>query len=229
MKKISSLLTMLTAGLLVAQEAKKATPAKVQHPAVTTLIAWAESHQKGSKKEKVEIFSTEDKKALRTLGGAEDVEGEMMAFVLSKKAKLSFKAKPENPAAGMIFIEDRRFLPVKQEGKKWKGDLIAMMEGIKTSAMISTAEHDIVTFKSLLEMYRNIGGTYPSEKQGLSSLLRKPTTSPRPRRWVQTLDKEEALIDPWGNAYQYKLVEGKPVITSLGPDGKVSDDDVSNE
>ncbi len=78
-------------------------------------------------------------------------------------------------------------------------------------------------------MYKNLAGHYPTEQQGLESLVKKPDSPPRPRRWTQALDNVDSVNDPWGNPYQYKLIEGQPVITSLGPDGKVSEDDISNQ
>ena len=39
----------------------------------------------------------------------------------------------------------------------------------------------------------------------------------------------EDLIDPWGEPYRYQLVDGKPRLTSFGPDGRVSDDDLSSD
>ena len=92
---------------------------------------------------------------------------------------------------------------------------------------IGGVDYEITTFMTALERYRINAGHYPSDKQGLMALFKKPTTEPIPRRWVQIVAKIEAFKDPWGNPYRYQLTDGKPVISSLGPDGKVSEDDIS--
>jgi general secretion pathway protein G len=114
------------------------------------------------------------------------------------------------------------------------GGAIYSMGKIKDSAAISTADQDMKSFESNLEMYKNLGGMYPTTSQGLEALLKKPADSPRPRRWNQSLDDEEALFDPWGNKYKYeypgKQDPSRPEIISGGPDGEFgTDDDQSNQ
>jgi general secretion pathway protein G len=111
------------------------------------------------------------------------------------------------------------------------------VEGEKTvqeRAKVSTADQDMRSFESNLEQYKNIGGVYPSTSQGLEAFLKKPTDSPRPRRWIQTLKDEEALLDPWDTKYKYQYPGSKdpsrPEIISAGPDKSFGgDDDQSNQ
>lgn len=227
MRKFLFLLFAITsAPLLHAQEDKA--PGK-QHPAVAALISWAQS-ENGNKEEKKAFFTPQEIEMIETMGKSNE-RGirEFREFVLSGKDDLTFKQTQDKPNAGSLYIKGKRFLPVKLEDNQWKGDLVKMMKDVKAKAKLSMAEQDISFLKTALENYRIIGGTYPSEKQGLVALIEKPSTAPRPRRWVQTLDSKQGFEDPWGNPYQYKLVDGKPVIISLGPDGKVSEDDVSSE
>lgn len=98
---------------------------------------------------------------------------------------------------------------------------------------IQRAKAYFASLTSLLEMYRTIGGMYPSQVQGLNSLHTKPVTPPRPRRWTQAI-VEEVPNDPWGTAYQYSFPgnndPAKPEVTSAGPDQKFgTPDDLSSQ
>lgn len=114
------------------------------------------------------------------------------------------------------------------------GGAIYTMGNIKDGAAISTADTDMKAFVTALEQYRNIGGTYPSQSQGLEALYRRPTDDPRPKRWTKSIDSEDALLDPWNTKYKYQFPgskdERKPEIISAGPDGKFStEDDLSSQ
>jgi general secretion pathway protein G len=91
------------------------------------------------------------------------------------------------------------------------------------------AEADIQTMKMNLQRYKTMCKQFPSQSQGLDSLVSSP--SPRPNGWMQFVDSKEALLDPWGNLYQYrnpgKTNRNSPDVFSSGPDGQVgSEDDV---
>jgi len=109
------------------------------------------------------------------------------------------------------------------------GGAIFSMGKIKNSAEISTADQSLGSLATNLENYKNIAGTYPSQSQGLEALITKPTTSPRPRRWTQTLDSDKALFDPWGTKLEYhypgKQDPTRPEIISAGPNKTFGDDD----
>ena len=114
------------------------------------------------------------------------------------------------------------------------GGAIYSMGRIKDSAAVSTSRQDMTSFSSALEAYKNIGGKYPSTSQGLEALLERPQSSPRPRDWVQALDDEEALFDPWDTKYKYEYPGSKdpsrPEIMSAGPDKQFgSEDDMSSQ
>jgi len=114
------------------------------------------------------------------------------------------------------------------------GGAIFSMGKIKNSAEISTCDQSLGSLATNLENYKNIGGHYPSQSQGLEALITKPTTSPRPRRWTQTLDSDSALYDPWGTKLEYhypgKQDPTRPEIISAGPDKQFgTDDDQSNQ
>lgn len=111
------------------------------------------------------------------------------------------------------------------------GGAIYTMGNIKGSAAIGTADQDMKSFEANLEQYKNIGGMYPSTQQGLEALFKRPTDAPRPRRWIQTINKEDALLDPWDTKYKYVLGEDNvPEIISAGPDRQFdTEDDLSNK
>lgn len=114
------------------------------------------------------------------------------------------------------------------------GGAIYTMGGITESAKVSQADQDMGTLMTGLESYKRNGGNYPTTDQGLEALYEKPTTAPRPRRWVQMVKKEEGLSDPWDTKYKYQFPGSKdpnlPEIISAGPDRKFgTDDDQSSQ
>lgn len=72
---------------------------------------------------------------------------------------------------------------------------------------------------SILDMYRLDVGGYPSEAEGLESLVKAP---PGLERWNGPyLSNPEALTDPWGRPYLYRMPgdNGEYDLYSLGSDG----------
>jgi general secretion pathway protein G len=70
-----------------------------------------------------------------------------------------------------------------------------------------------------LDLYRLDTGRYPSTDQGLRALVEPPTDADG---WNGPyLRKEEALTDPWGNAFEYAAPgqDGPYELASLGADG----------
>jgi general secretion pathway protein G len=225
--KLLAAATFVTLPLL-SQEKEKEADKTAPHPAAVTIITWADAHKAGKIGPKQQIFRPMDLLALTKISASgDDFRQKLREIILKEKASLSFKADNDQNISGFLMLQGKKRLPMIKVGDRWVLDLLKTFEEMKSSAQENTALADINALGSAIEMYRNIGRHYPSEDQGLASLVKKPTTAPRPRRWVQTLRSLDALKDPWGNPYQYKLVDGNPNITSLGPDGKVSDDDLS--
>ncbi|MDA7881652.1 type II secretion system major pseudopilin GspG [Akkermansiaceae bacterium] len=113
------------------------------------------------------------------------------------------------------------------------GSVIFMSKSFGDSARVQTARQDFTTLITHLDQYRNIGRSgYPTQPQGLEALVKKPSSSPIPRDWVQSLP--EVPKDPWGNKYEYKFPGSKkanePELISAGPDGiPGNDDDLSSQ
>lgn len=70
----------------------------------------------------------------------------------------------------------------------------------------NTAKLDVKNVGIALDMYRASQGRYPNPADGFAPLIKAHA--------LKTLPK-----DPWGNALVWKLVDGEPVVTSLGADG----------
>ena len=71
---------------------------------------------------------------------------------------------------------------------------------------------DIKTIESALKLYKIDSGTYPTTEQGLEALVKKPETSPVPKKWREGGYLEGSVPnDPWGNPFYY---------TSPGSDGR---------
>ncbi|HEC28724.1 MAG TPA: type II secretion system protein GspG [Gammaproteobacteria bacterium] len=95
----------------------------------------------------------------------------------------------------------------------------------KTQAMIS-----INSLESALRYYHLDNSQYPSTDQGLEALVRKPSGTPEPKNWNKDGYMDRIPKDPWGNPYRYLSpgTHGKIDISSWGPDGTASDDDIGN-
>lgn len=99
---------------------------------------------------------------------------------------------------------------------------------------ISVCDQTLGSLTTSLESYKNVGGSYPSQNQGLEALIVEPAEAPLPHRWTQTLDGDRSLLDPWGTKFQYfypgTQKEEQPEIISAGPDKTFgTDDDQSNQ
>ena len=112
------------------------------------------------------------------------------------------------------------------------GGAIFTMKSISDSGAVTVVDGDFSSYDNALQAYRNNARHYPSEQQGLKALVEKPTSEPRPRRWVQVVT--EINKDPWGNDYIYKFPGTKdpsrPELISLGKDGLAdTEDDLSSQ
>ena len=70
-------------------------------------------------------------------------------------------------------------------------------------AKTDVARAQIMNIASILDLYRLEVGHYPDEQEGLGALLEKPPDAPR---WNGPyVKKVDALMDPWGEMYQYRV------------------------
>ncbi len=96
---------------------------------------------------------------------------------------------------------------------------------------VTLAKAQIEAFKKAIETYRIDVGHFPSDEDGLNSLL---TNLRQETKWNGPYMDKTIPLDPWGHAYQYRSnVKDKDYeIVSLGKDGQVGGDgenaDLSN-
>ncbi|AIN19334.1 type II secretion system protein G [Yersinia rochesterensis] len=106
----------------------------------------------------------------------------------------------------------------------------SLMEN-KNRADQQKALSDIAAIENALDMYKLDNGHYPTESQGVISLVIKPTDLPIPRTYPNSGYIRRLPKDPWGNSYQmnnpgrYEDID----IFSSGPDREVgTEDDIGN-
>lgn len=99
-------------------------------------------------------------------------------------------------------------------------------------ARTQSASIQIDNLSTSLDLYRLDVGRYPTEREGLSSLVEPPAGS---NSWHGPyVKKPEMLLDPWGNPYRYRIPgkRGAFDIYSLGADdasgGEGENEDIFN-
>ena len=79
---------------------------------------------------------------------------------------------------------------------------------------------DLQSFRTVLEMYKGMNGSYPTTEQGLHALVEKSRTSPKPRQWHRV--DMNFPKDPWQNDYVYRCpgakIQMRYDLFSSGPD-----------
>lgn len=109
--------------------------------------------------------------------------------------------------------------------------IIALISGIvvvnvlpeRDRAAVRTAKIDIGVIETALDQYRLDMFNYPTTEQGLEALSRVPADVNRPENYRPGgYLKSDALVDPWGNPYQYQIPgeRGAFDLFSLGADGE---------
>jgi len=199
------------------------------HLAVQALVDWAEVAKDTGRSLRNSFIQPDDLELIREMRRAEvGFEQEFANFIDSQKKELTFEETPDDPSRGLIMSGEMPLLPARKTEARWKFDS-ETAEKMVLQIRIEIAKTNLQAFISGLENYKNLGGSYPTNEQGLGSLLERPDQGPRPRRWVQIVKSRQALLDPWGKPYLYQLKDGKPHLTSLGPDRKASEDDITSE
>ena len=112
------------------------------------------------------------------------------------------------------------------------GAAITFSGGITGAARDQAAMAKIRELVAKVETYRMMAGRYPSEQQGLKSLVERPTSEPQPKKWKK--QSNSVPIDPWGNEYVYKypgtIDRATFEIRSAGEDQEMgTEDDLSSQ
>lgn len=72
-----------------------------------------------------------------------------------------------------------------------------------------------------LEQYSNKYGKMPSEEQGLSALVEKPSSGDVPEDYKPMISSKTAILDPWKTEYKLRIdSNGDYEIITLGMDKK---------
>jgi len=84
---------------------------------------------------------------------------------------------------------------------------------------VKTAKVQIDALDKALDQYRLDMGHYPGMEGGLSALVAKPNSEPK---WDGPYLKKSVPLDPWGNAYVYRIPgeHGEYDLLSYGKDGR---------
>ncbi|WP_080963106.1 MULTISPECIES: type II secretion system major pseudopilin GspG [Pseudomonas] len=99
-------------------------------------------------------------------------------------------------------------------------------------AKAAAAQSDIKAIAMALDIYKLDNHQYPSSQQGLEALVSKPSGNPPARNWNPDGYLKRLPIDPWGNAYQYRVPGTRGTgydLFSFGADGKLGGDGLNAE
>ena len=84
---------------------------------------------------------------------------------------------------------------------------------------VKAAKAQIDALEKSLDQYRIDTGHYPNQQQGLAALVTRPSDE---TKWDGPYLRKGLPLDPWGNAYQYKI-PGEKIdfeLLSYGKDGQ---------
>lgn len=87
------------------------------------------------------------------------------------------------------------------------------------SAKSDSAGIQLANIATALDLYRLEIGRYPTQGEGLKALVENPSGD---ARWNGPyLNRKDAILDPWGQPYQYRLPgeHGEFDVFTLGADG----------
>ena len=109
--------------------------------------------------------------------------------------------------------------------------VVPRLVGRSEQAKVSVARSDINSqLATALKLYELDNGSFPTTKQGLESLRKKPSSGPQAHNWNGPYIEKKS-IDPWGTPYAY-LSPGKNRpdydLYSLGKDKNSDEDDINN-
>ena len=109
---------------------------------------------------------------------------------------------------------------------------IGLSGGFMGLGRITSTEAKIQRVSSALMSYNVLAGHYPTEAQGLMSLVERPTSAPQPKKWQKFFDTLPK--DAWNQDFEYKYPGTKdpsrPEVISKGKDGQLNTaDDISSQ
>lgn len=120
-------------------------------------------------------------------------------------------------ALGVLLVQRTR----RQEGPE--GERLRLSEWFTgpvgrgpVTSPAQRASESLATLRTALELFRADCGRYPSTRENLAVLIRRPPGTPGwTGPYIKTL-----WPDPWKRAYRYALTNGAIRLSSDGPDGR---------
>ena len=108
--------------------------------------------------------------------------------------------------------------------------VVPKMVGRTEDAKIKATKGSIAGIKTALETFEVDNGRFPSTEEGLQALVNAPPGMPN---WHGPyVDKQNIAADAWGNPFQYRYPGQQNAngfdLSSTGPDGRESNDDITN-
>ena len=97
------------------------------------------------------------------------------------------------------------------------------------ASKVEVAQTQIKMLKAALQVYRLDNGKYPSDDEGLKSLIQRPSSS---KSWRGPYLEEALPPDPWGNPFIYKASAANFqgfALYSFGADGAEGGEDVNED
>lgn len=100
--------------------------------------------------------------------------------------------------------------------------IIPNVIGRPDEARVTVARADLQSIAASLKMYRLDNQNYPTTSQGLTALVSKPTSGPKPTHWNAEGYLAQVPVDPWNHPYVYRAPGEHAAfdLLSLGADGK---------
>ncbi len=109
---------------------------------------------------------------------------------------------------------------------------VMKLTGVMDAGKETAVKTDFAAITSALRLYTMKAGRMPTQEQGLRALVEPPSAGPSPKSWARQMKDLDALMDPWGNMYQYRypgLKNDEFDVYSLGPDRTDgTEDDIGN-
>lgn len=95
------------------------------------------------------------------------------------------------------------------------------------SAKVKTTRIEMGHISGSMDIFFIDIGRYPTQMEGVRALIESPKSAQRNWAGPYLSGKEEALLDPWGNFYQYKFPgqHGQYDLYSFGPEGADADEE----
>jgi len=152
-----------------------------------------------------------------SFAGQEERTGEIRRIIPDGTDALAFTGDPDGEAPALWYYVQQHESGdwVVQFCEDWEVDSVPDLfdECRSIVRKVATAQN-IRSVESALAKFAQDSGALPTEQQGLGALLDNPDLE----NWNGPYLHVDALIDPWGTAFQYRLAEGRAHITSAGPD-----------